>query len=305
MSLMLSIVIVNWNTRDLLARCLRSVEQSLGSRANPANETIVVDNGSKDGSVDLVSDEFPWARLIENRENVGFARACNQAMRQSKSRYVALLNSDTEVLPGAFDAMTQFMEAHPKAGACGPRLLNEGGTLQPSCYRMLTPTRELWRLLFLDRIARKATYPMHTWDTDTPRPVEVINGACLMLRRTSLDAVGLLDEDYFLYTEEVDLCLRLADAGWELWWIPQARVVHQGGASSRQVREAAFLQLYRSKVQFYRKFGGEGRASEFKRYIRIAYWLRVTVSYLLTPLSATFRGRARLYRRLLSEISEM
>jgi GT2 family glycosyltransferase len=305
MSMMLSIAIVNWNTRDLLAKCLMSIEKSHGSTADLPNETIVVDNGSEDGSANLVRDEFRWAELIDNRKNVGFARACNQAIRKAKSRYVLLLNSDTEVLPGALDRLTRFMEAHPQAGACGPRLLNEDGTLQPSCYPMLTPTREFWRLLFLDRIAQKATYPMQTWDTETPRRVEAINGACLMLRRSSLDAVGLLDEDYFLYTEEVDLCLRLADADWELWWIPQARVVHQGGASSRQVRETAFLQLYRSKVQFYRKFGGEARAAEFKRYIRVAYWPRMTVAYLLAPLSATLRGRARLYRRLLSGLSEM
>lgn len=303
--MMLSIAIVSWNTRDQLAKCLRSIEQNFGAGADLPPETIVVDNGSEDGSADLVRKGFRWVRLIDNRENVGFARACNQAIRHAKDRYVLLLNSDTEVLPGALDALTRFMEAHPRAGACGPRLLNDDGTLQPSCHPMLTPAREFWRLLFLDRVVRKATYPMHAWDVEAPRRVEAINGACLMLRRSSLDTVGLLDEDYFLYTEEVDLCLRLADADWELWWVPQARVVHQGGASSRLVRETAFLQLYRSKVQFYRKFGGEARAAEFKRYIRVAYWPRMTVAYLLAPLSATLRGRARLFRRLLSGLSEM
>jgi GT2 family glycosyltransferase len=146
---------------------------------------------------------------------------------------------------------------------------------------------------------------MDTWDTETPRRVEAINGACLLLRRSSLDDVGVLDEDYFLYTEEVDLCLRLADANWELWWVPRARVSHEGGASSRQVKEAAFLQLYRSKIQFYRKFGGEARAAEFKRYVRLAYWPRMTVAYMLAPLLGGYGGRARLYRRLLLEMAEM
>ena len=301
----LSIGIVNWKTRDLLERCLTSIERDVDPKGNSQTETLVVDNASHDGSAELLREHFPWVKLIENRKNLGFAQACNQIIQQSTGRHILLLNSDTEVLPGAVEALTHFMEEHPQSGACGPRLLNTDGTLQASCHRMLTPARELWRLLFLDRFVRRTTYPMKAWDTETPRRVEAINGACLLLRRSTLDAVGLFDEDYFLYTEEVDLCYRLAGAGWELWWVPQARVVHEGGASSRQVEETAYLQLYRSKVQFYRKYGGEKRAGRFKCYLRLVYWPRVMVAELLAPLFASGRRRARICRRLLSELHKM
>jgi GT2 family glycosyltransferase len=300
-----TIGIVNWKTPDLLEKCLSSIGRDICHEDNSQVEILVVDNASNDGSVELLRERFPKVNLIENQKNLGFARACNQIIRQSSGRYILLLNSDTEVLPGATEAMIHFMQDHPQSGACGPRLLNTDGTLQPSCFRMLTPARELWRLLFLDRLVRRATYPMNAWNTLTPRRVEALTGACLLLRRSVLDAVGPFDEDYFLYTEEVDLCYRLADAGWELWWVPQARIVHEGGASSRQVEETAYLQLYRSKLQFYRKHGGEPRARLFKRYLRLAYGPRVMAAEILAPLFTSGRRRARLYRRLLSELPRM
>ena len=144
------------------------------------------------------------------RENVGFARANNQGLALATGRYVLLLNPDTEVHAGALEALVAFMDAHPRAGACGARLLNADGSLQPACHPMLTPGREFWRLLFLERLWPRATYPLGRWDTVTPRRVEVIKGACLLLRRAALDQVGVLDDSYFMYTEEVDLCYRLA-----------------------------------------------------------------------------------------------
>jgi GT2 family glycosyltransferase len=167
---------------------------------------------------------------------------------------------------------------------------------------MLTPGREFWRLLFLERIWPRATYPMHRWDLATPRQVEVIKGACLLLRRQALDEVGLLDEGYFIYTEEVDLCYRLAQAGWRLWWVPSARVIHREAQSTSQVAEEMYLQLYRSKVQFYRKFGGRRRAARFERFLRLAYWPRLVFSTLLAPFSPSLAQRSRTYRRLLAQL---
>jgi GT2 family glycosyltransferase len=303
--MMLSIGIVNWNTHDRLERCLASIERNAKPKGALTTETLVVDNASEDGSAKMARERFSSVNLIENRENVGFARACNQIIQGSTGHYVLLLNSDTEILPEAAEALVHFMEEHGRAGASGPRLLHPDGTLQASCYPMLTPGRELWRLLFLDRLVRRGTYPMRSWDTATPRRVETISGAALLLRRSALEAVGVFDENYFLYTEEVDLCRRLADAGWELWWVPQAGAVHEGAASSRQVEEASYLQLYRSKVQFYRKFGGAKEAERFKRYLRLAYWPRMVVARLLTPALPSGRKRASLYHRLLSELGEM
>lgn len=317
----LTIVIVNWNTRDLLAACLESVESSrlkvegwrfevAGSEGQPSTfnfqpETILVDNASSDGSAGMVRERFPWVRLVENGENVGFARANNQGIALAQGRYVLLLNSDTVLRPGALEALVAFMDAHPAAGACGARLLNADGTLQPAAHPMLTPGRELWRLLFLERIRPRATYPMHRWDIVTPRRVEVIKGAALLLRRAALDQVGPLDEGYFMYTEEVDLCYRLAAAGWELWYMPAAEVVHYGGSSTRQAHEDMYVQLYRSKVQFYRKFGGEPRAARFKAALRLAYTPRWAAAALAGLFSPSLARQARTFRRLLTDLPGM
>jgi hypothetical protein len=265
--------------------------------------TFVVDNASTDGSAEMVRERFPWVQLIGNTENVGFARANNQALVLSRGDYVVLLNSDAELLPGALEALNSFMDAQPEAGACGPLLLNgDGQSLQPSGHPVLTPWREFWRLTFLDRVVPRATYPMERWERSQPREVEVIKGACLVLRREVLDQVGLLDERYFMYTEEMDLCYRLAQAGWKLYWVPQARVIHYGEASSRQVAEEMYLQLYRSKVQFQRKFGGERRARWFKFLVALAYFPRWLAAGVGQIISRKWRPRARIYRRMLHEL---
>jgi hypothetical protein len=301
----LTVVIVNWNTRDLLTQCLDSVWEDLSTRGPAASETWVVDNASGDGSADIVREHYPWVHLIENGTNVGFARANNQAIKQAHGRYLLLLNSDTTVHPGTLTQLLTFMDTHPEAGACGARLLNADGTLQPSCQPMLTPEREFWRLTFLEQARPQATYPMHTWGIKTPRRVEVIKGACLMLRRTALDQVGLLDDGYFMYTEEVDLCYRLAQTGWTLWYVPAAVVTHFGEGSSRQVAETMYVQLYRSKVQFYRKFGGPRRARRFKVLVGLAYAPRALIATVLGPMDAAWQPRARTYRRLLAELPGM
>lgn len=298
----LSIVIVNWNTRELLSRCLASIKETV---AGLPYETLVVDNASTDDSTNMVRDCFPWVHRIENSSNVGFAAANNQAIRQSQGQYVLLLNSDTLVQTESIRALVAFMEAHPRIGAAGPRLLNADGSLQPSCQPMLTPGRELWRLLFLDNIWRRASYPMNRWNVTTPHRVQVIKGACLMLRRDALDQVGLLDEGYFMYTEEVDLCYRLRQCAWELWWVPWACVIHYGGQSSLQAAEEMYLQLYRSKIQFYRKYLGEAQVAKFKKYVRLAYWPRSVFASLAAILFPSLSRRVLTFRNLLTELRTM
>lgn len=300
-----SLIIVNWNTRDRLRRCLCTVWEE-GQRIGAHRvETFVVDNASTDGSAALLAAEFPWANLIQNGENVGFARANNQAIARSRGRYVLLLNSDTELHPGCLAALSAFMQAHPHAAAAGARLLNQDGSLQPSCQPMLTPGREFWRLLFLDHLWPRATYRMQRWDLRQARPVAVIKGACLLLRRQALRQVGLLDERYFMYTEEVDICYRLAQAGWSLWYVPAAVVTHYGEASSRQAAQAMYVQLYRSKVQFYRKMGGERQARHFKRLLKLAYAPRRALVAAAAWFWPAWRPRAETYRQLLSELPQM
>jgi GT2 family glycosyltransferase len=268
-------------------------------------EVAVIDNASADGTAAMVRERFPWVRLIENSDNVGFAGANNQGIRQARGRYVLLLNSDTEVQEGALETLVAFMDEHDRAGASGARLLNTDGSLQPSAHPMLTPNREFWRLLFLEPLLPRATYRMAGWDESLPRRVEVIKGACLLLRREALKQVGLLDDSYFMYTEEVDLCYRLAQAGWELWWVPAAKVVHHGEASSKQVREEMYIQLYRSKVQFFRKFSGERLAAHYKSLLRIAYTPRWAIARLGSPLRPSLRPRAQTYVQLLQELNSL
>ncbi len=314
----LSILIVNWNTRDYTADCLQSLAATADRiEQDPIGhgvliydryraEVLVVDNASQDDSVALVHERFPWAQLIENDQNIGFAPANNQAYQRSTGRYVLLLNSDTKVHPQAMTALLDYMEAHPCCGAGGAQLLNADGSVQPACHPMLTPWREFWRLIFLDQIWHQATYNMEHWEANTPHRVEVIKGACLITRRAALEQnVPLLDEQYFMYTEEVDLCYRLLRDGWELNWIPQAIITHYGGASSNQAYNAMYVQLYRSKVQFYRKFGGEPRVHLFKTLLRIAYWPRWLASTIGARFKPALTDRALTFRLLLNELPLM
>ncbi len=309
----LSIILVNWNTRDLLQGCLQSLSTTSGHIADTCldfgsyrTEVFVVDNASTDASDRMTRADYPWARLIVNDQNMGFAPANNQAFRLSTGRYVLLLNSDTIVHAGAVQALIEFMDAHPRCSAGGARLLNADGSLQPSCQPMLTPWREFWRLTFLDRVWRWATYDMRNWSIDQPREVETIKGACLIVRRGALTpGEPLLDEQYFMYTEEVDLCYRLLDAGWKLYWIPQARVTHLGEASSRQAYTAMYIQLYRSKVQFYRKFGGRQRARRFKQLVAAAYLPRLAAAKVVALLRPGHASRVTTVSQLLAELPRM
>jgi GT2 family glycosyltransferase len=305
----LSIIIVNWNTRELLAQCLESVSDEIRELHPLRVETLVVDNASCDGSAQMVRGRFPWVHLIENPTNVGFAQANNQAMGQCNGRYVLLLNPDTEVKPGALEALIRFMDAHPKTGGAGARLLNPDGTLQPSCYPAPTLSREFWRLFHLDALRPYGVYHMADWDLDRPRSVDIVQGACMILCREALNQVGLLDAEYFIYSEEVDLCHRLKQAGWHLCWMPQAQVVHYGGQSTQQVAAAMFLQLYQGKILYFRKHYGRLTTQVYKLILIATSLARLLISPLAWLERAPQRQRhltlANYYRRLLRTLPEM
>ena len=253
----LSVVIVSWNTKDLLRDCLASVEAEF-ARAAPGlrGDVWVVDNASPDGSGAMVAAEFPRVRLIQNADNAGFARANNQAIKQSEGRWVVLLNSDTVVQEGAFAALLAAGEASPSVGVVGPLLLNGDGTIQRSWSRFVGPLRE-----FLGRHDRSEAppvlreSPLPPAQSVPPCDVGWVSGACLMARRAAVEAVGLLDEGYFMYCEETDWCLRFRRGGWKVRLVPDARVVHLGGQSSRQVSRQTRERLAASKVRYYTRHG--------------------------------------------------
>jgi hypothetical protein len=269
----------------------------------------VIDNASDDGSAEMVREQFPWVTLIENKTNVGFAPANNQAILNAMGRYVLLLNPDTEVKPGAVEALVRFLEANPQAAGAGSRLLNRDGTLQLSCHPMPTLFRELLRMFHLTHIWPNAAYPMGSWDLEEPRRVDVLQGACLLLRREALDEVGLFDERYFFYSEEVELCCRLQHAGWLLYWVPQSQVVHYGGQSSQQVVGEMFLQLYYGKIIFFRQHYGRLATQTYKSILFAAALARLLISPLAWLEEPARRERhlklARYYRRLLFALPGM
>jgi hypothetical protein len=300
----LSIVIVSWNTRDLLAHCLASVFAQQDEKGGGLGlEVLVVDNASGDGSPEMVRDQFPQVHLLQNPDNPGFAAANNQGIRQCHGDYILLLNPDTIVKPGALATLVKFMDEHPQAGAAGARLLNADGSLQESCYPRPTLGREFWRLFHLDRIIPLAIYPMWRWPLDSPRPVDVLMGACFLVRRSVFDQIGVWEETYFMYSEEVDLCYRVQAAGWSLVWVPQAEVVHLGGQSTRQVAEKMFLRLYQSKILYFRRHYGRLAAAGYKIILGMASLGRLVaapVALLEPPERRSQHLRlARNYGRLL------
>ena len=236
----LSIIIVNWNTKDLLKQCLDSIFKFPTERSF---DIWVVDNASSDDSTEMVQELFPKVCLIVNDHNMGFGSANNLALERCQGQYILFLNPDTEVLPAALESLSSFLDAHPKTGVAGACLLYPDGSMQTSCYPFPTLFSELWRLLHLDRIHTYGVYDQTHWDQSAPREVDVIQGAAFLVRRAVLDQAGFFDPDFFMYTEEVDLCFRIQNAGWDLYWVPQAEIVHYEGQSTKQMPVDMFLHL--------------------------------------------------------------
>jgi GT2 family glycosyltransferase len=249
-----TIIIVNWNTRELLRHCLASVYEQT---TRISFSVIVVDNASADGSVEMVTRDFTQVRLIANTENRGFAAANNQGMAVAEGRYILLLNSDTIVLDRAIEKTMVFADAHAKTAVVGCRVLNADGTLQNSCFmfpsglNMLLSATYLYKLFPGHRLFGREH--MTYWDRQDARNVEVVSGCFLFVRREAIEQVGLMDEAFFMYAEETDWCYRFRKAGWAVTFAPSAGIIHLGGASSRQAASAMRLQLSGSLLYFLKK----------------------------------------------------
>ena len=296
----LSVIIVNWNTRDLLAQCLRSVYDTT---SNLDFEVVVVDNASTDGSQAMVRQQFPHILLIANRENVGFARANNQAMRVSRGRYALLLNSDALLLAHAVQAMISLAEANPQAGIIGAQLLNPDGSFQASH----TPFPNLWQeFLILSGVGRMLYgpwYPSHgPQEEQGPQMVGYVEGACMLVRREAFEDVGGLDEGYFMYAEEVDWCYAMWEKGWQVWYQPAAQVIHLGGGSSRSRRTQREADLYFSRVRFFRKRYGDRAAWLLKLQIYGLTAIKIAVHGLLRLVSGGRYGRSVVSLRYLAPV---
>lgn len=250
----LSVVIVNWNTGDLLRQCVDSLRRA---RPSFAMELIVLDNASTDASARDLIWEGNGFRLITHTSNLGFARACNRGIGESHGRYLLLLNPDTQVLPGSLEAMLAFMDAHPEAGAAGPALLNPDGSLQPSGGRLPSLRELLANHPLIARLLRPPEDPLRRRDFSQIAEVEEVSGACLLIRRSAWEAVGPLDEAYFLYFEELDWCLRLKRQGGKVCYLPQARVLHHWRSRTDPDPHAQLHHL-QSQRHYVRKHFGRG-----------------------------------------------
>lgn len=250
----LSVVIVTWNSGDLLRRCVESLR---GFYRTLSVELIVVDNASSDGSASFPLWNRDSTRLVVNPENGGFARACNQGIRASTGRYILLLNPDTEVLPGALEALVAFMDTHPEAGAAGPGLVNPDGSLQPSGGRFPSLRRLLAIHPVIGRFLPAPEDPLRRRDFSEVSEVDEVSGACMIVRRAAVHEVGLRDEVFFLYFEDVDWCLRLKRAGWRIYYLPQARVKHLWRSRTNPSPNAQVHHL-RSLLYYMRKHFGLG-----------------------------------------------
>ena len=276
----LSIIIVNWNTKDLLCQCIDSLAHTV---KKIDTEIFVVDNGSTDGSIGAVREKFPGVRLIENSLNLGFAKANNRALPISKGRYLLLLNPDTQVKDEAIPQMLSFMNAHPEAGVVGAQLLNADGSKQNSIANFPSLATELvnkslLRWLFPEKFPGK--------ETDYPGPVEVdsVIGACMLLRREAVEQVGLLDEGYFLFLEETDWCYRTKKAGWKIYHIPQAEVLHFQGKSAEAEKGKARIEYYRSRYYYFRKNNGRLQSS----VLFVGLMIKLLVELIFAAIACVF-----------------
>jgi GT2 family glycosyltransferase len=268
----ISVVVVSWRTRDLTLACLAAVEADAG-RSKVKAETILVDNASGDGTADATRLMYPRAIVIEAKTNLGFAAGCNLGLARARGRHVLMLNPDAAVPRGMLAALVEFLDATPRAGAVGCRLVSPSGEEQFSCGRFLTPVNQFAETLGIARLVGRPALRRSYDDAELDAPavaVDWVVGACLAVRRTALDEVGNLDERFFMYSEDEDLCYRLRASGWSIHLLPRLRVAHVGGASAMQAIERMRVSARESQTAFVRKHHGAAHAAVFRTLMRIA-----------------------------------
>jgi len=284
--LRLGIVVVSFNVSDLLARCLASVQAELECTPGVAGQVWVVDNASSDGSAEMVCRQFPQVRLVAQSDNLGFARASNLAMRQmglpdgdDAPDAVMLLNPDAELLPGALVALFDCFRRHPRAAVIGAQLQYGDGRFQHSAFRFPSLAQVFldffplhWRLTE-SRI--NGRYPRALYRTGRPFPVDFVLGAAMLVRAEAIRQVGVLDEGYFMYAEEMDWCRRMRAAGWSIYCAPAARVIHHEGQSARQFRDRMFVALWRSRFRFFSLYYPSSWRVAARGLVRLGVWAEI------------------------------
>jgi len=284
----LSISIVNYNNKECLETCLDSIY----SHAPDVNfEVIVVDNGSSDESIELVKQTFPSVRIIENSENHGFVKANNQGIRASLGRYILSLNNDTIIKDGTLNGLVRFMQEHPDVGVCGPKVLNRDGSFQRQCRRSFpTISSSLSYFLKLHKLFPRSEYfgryLLTQLDCDEAGEVDSVSGCCMMVRKKVIEQVGILDESYIMYGDDLDWCYRIKHAGWKVCYVPHVEIVHLGGQSSRRLPGKCIVLFYRAMRIFYRKHYAQEHNFVINSIVYTGIWLKA----MLTLCINLFRG---------------
>ena len=276
----LSISIVNHNNKECLKGCLDSL---YSHDPGISLEVIVVDNGSSDGSVESVKQSFPLVNVIENSENKGFVRANNQGIRASRGQCVLSLNNDTIIGNGTLGGLVRFMEEHPDVGACGPKVLNLDGSLQYQCRRSFpTISSSLSYFLKLHKVfpgsKRFGQYLMTHLNSDEAGEVDSVSGCCLLVRKEVIEKVGILDENYIMYGDDLDWCYRIKQAGWKVYFVPDFQITHLGGQSSQSLHRKCILLFYRAMVIFYRKHYAIKHSFIINYLVYAGIWLKALMA---------------------------
>ena len=287
--MLLSIIIVNYNVQHFLEQCLYSVERAIDSLEA---EVIVVDNDSKDQSCSLISSNFPWVKLIKNEVNVGFSKANNQGIRIANGKYILLLNPDTIVEEQTFKQCIEFMEQEPMAGALGVKMLDGTGSFLPESKRGLpTPFVAFWKVFGFSKLFPKSKifgqYHLSYLPMDVVNEVDVLSGAYFFIRAECLKKSGLLDEDFFMYGEDIDLSYRIQKAGYKNYYFPKARIIHYKGESTKKGSLNYVRVFYSAMIIFAKKHFGKSQASFFNLLIQFAVFFRASIDLLTLTLKST------------------
>ncbi|MBN1795986.1 MAG: glycosyltransferase family 2 protein [Sedimentisphaerales bacterium] len=290
-----SIIIPNYNTRDILRDCLASLYKY---PMTVSSEIIVVDNASNDGSAEMVKKEFGQIILIENKVNSGYAGACNLGIKKSKGRYLLILNSDTLALEGTIDKIIRFADENPKAAIIGCRALNPDMTLQPTCFmypsilNMLLASTYFYKLFPNNKFFGRQA--MSWWDRDDTREVDVVTGCCMLVRKEAIDNVGMMDESFFMYAEETDWCYRFKKAGWKVMYTPAAEIIHIGGRSTRHIRGDMLVREKLSVLEFIRKHHGWLYHKVVCFFVILFFVLRLPIWFIASLLTSREEAKVKL-----------
>lgn len=284
----LSVCIVTYCAKDLVRDCLESLRENTALDY----EVIVVDNGSKDGVGQMLQQEFPGVKFMENETNLGYTLPMNQALRQARGRCLLQLNPDTLILPQALDKLVEFLDAHPQAGICGPKVLNRDRSLQKPCRRgESTPWAVLTYFLGLATLFPKSKlfgqYLMNYMGEDQTHLVSGVSGSCMLIRRAVIDQIGYLDERFFAYQEDADFCFRARQAGWQVYYVPTAQIVHFGSHGGSRVQPyRSIYEWHKSYFLYYRK----NLAHNYFFFFNWLYYLAMLFKFLITLVNNFLRA---------------